>query len=137
MAITNSVVFITPGFGAPVLRTNLAVALSGSSPAATTIPSTGSFTLTARMGWIHIKISGGGGTSPTVVSLNCTATDGTTTEQFAVYNPAAAFSLAANSDLNLIFPFCLDINANTFTVNTTLGGTSPTATLDLEVAYAN
>ena len=135
---------ISPGFGSPiknyVLFTNSAT-ISGTSTQATTVPSTGSFVPTVCRGWILVHIYGGGGTSPTAVLQSITGTDGTSTVVlFAVLlTIAAALSsglsaTVAGSGLSILIPFETDLNLTTITVNTIMGGTSPTGTLDIDVA---
>lgn len=130
MTIKNSAAIITQGFGSslpPVL--NQTLALSGTERQTNTLVPT----LPSRSGIVNVKISAGTGTSPTVVALDITATDGTTTEQVDAYNPAVAYALGANAVLHKTFRYLVDLNATTITVGTTLGGTSPGATLDLEL----
>lgn len=137
MTIRNSAAIITPGMGSslpPVL--NQTLALSGTTRQTNTLTPT----LPSRSGIVNVKISAGIGTSPTVVALDITATDGTATEQVDAYNPAVAYALGANAVFHKTFRYLVDLNAasagpgaTTITVGTTLGGTSPGATLDLEL----
>ena len=94
MTIKNSAALITPGMGSslpPVL--NQSLALSGTARQTNTLVPT----LPSRSGIVNVKISLGTGTSPTVVALDITATDGTATEQVDSYNPAVAYALGANA----------------------------------------
>ncbi len=86
-----------------------------------------------KCGYLYIRVYAPGGTSPTVI-VSASLTDGTTTETFLL--PVAALALTTASVLRLFVPFATDLSATTITVNTTLGGTSPTASLDIAVASA-
>jgi hypothetical protein len=135
MAIINTVSECNPGFGiAAQVPQVLATALSTTGAVANTIPATGTLAQTFRSGKIRIKISSGAGTSPTLAALIVTVTDGTTTELVAAFNPAVAYALGANAVIDLVFTFICDIFANKITVTTTLGGTSPTANMDMEAS---
>ena len=59
-------------------------------------------------------------------------TDGTTTETVYSYNPAVALALSTTAWLDITFTFISELNANKITITTTLGGTTPTASLDWE-----
>ena len=133
MPIVNSVALINPGLGVGAqVQQVLATALSTTGAVANTIPATGTLAQTFRSGKIRIKISNGAGTSPTLVALQVSVTDGTTTELLFEFSPAVATPLSATSYVDLSFDFITDLNANKVTVTTTLGGTSPTATMDME-----
>lgn len=142
MAFTNRLSTVVPGMGTPLSNDSLfyqsGVSLSGTTQQSTTLPSSGSFAApnTLSKGYLRIKIYSGGGTSPTLTDLVVTATDGTTTVtmgQFLIH-PSTAFALASNAVFDDMQPFLLDINATSFTVKTTLGGTTPTASMDVEVS---
>jgi hypothetical protein len=136
MAIVNSVVIETPGQGSPILVQRLAFAgVDGVNTV--TFPSTGSLAPTCRCGTLRIKVSAGAGTSPAITTVTCTATDGTTTENFADCNPAAAFALTSAHNWERIFKFVLDINATSVSALVTMTGTSETSTIDAELAYSN
>ncbi len=135
MPIVNSVALINPGCGLPAqVQQVLATALSTTGAVANTIPTTGTLAQTFRSGKIRVKIFNGAGTSPTLVALIVSVTDGTTTELLYEFSPAVAFALSTTSYVDLSFDFITDLNANKITVTTTLGGTSPTATMDMEAS---
>ena len=140
-----------PGFGVGVgssQYTSLAAALTGTTTVV--LPTTGVFTLGTTCGRVRIKVYAPGGTSPTVTSIDCTATDGTNTVKFASFNPAAAVSLLTTSWLEFVADYILDTasgstgsggaagqllngGATKFSFIVTMGGTSPTASADLEI----
>jgi hypothetical protein len=139
-----------PGFGVGVSSsqyTSLAQALVGTTTLV--LPTTGVFTLGTTCGRVRIKIYAPGGTSPTVSSIVFTATDGTNTVAFGAYNPPTAVSLLTTSWLDMINDYILDTaasgsgggatgqllpgGATKFSFIVTMGGTSPTASADLEI----
>jgi hypothetical protein len=146
---------IFPGMGVGVradssyLQTGIALSTTGqqSNP----IPSSGVI-LGTTVGAIRIKIYNGGGTSPTLVDLLVTASDGTNTVLIAqsLIHPTVAWPLTtATSWFEFEFEYLLDAassgsgggaagqllpgGATSFSVKTTLGGTSPTASMDVEI----
>jgi hypothetical protein len=135
MAIINSVALINPGLGAAAqVQQVLGTALSTTGAVANTIPASGTLAQTFRSGKVRVKISNGAGTSPTLVAIQITVTDGTTTELIEEFAPAVAFALSTTSFVDMSFDFICDLNANKITVTTTLGGTTPTATMDMEAS---
>jgi hypothetical protein len=133
MTIVNSAAITQPGFGAPAQvqqRQNLS--LAGGTIQQWLIPVTGVLAQAFRCGKVRVKIYGGGGTAPTVLCVTVTATDGTTTEQVADVNPCVPYALGTDQVFDYLFTFILDINADVLAIGTTLGGTSPTATMDVE-----
>jgi len=135
VTIVNSAAITSPGFGSPYVVSRLGVALSGTGEGTTTIPSSGSLSPTCRTAILNIKIFTGTGTSPTVSRVHVNATDGTTTEEVYEYKPGTAFALTSAQVVHLQVRILLDINATSVSVLTTLGGTGPGATLDVELAY--
>ncbi len=137
---TNRVMAITNGFGSALQGDtyflNQNVALSGTGQGSTTLPSSSTWSAphTVCGGWLRVKIYAGIGTSPTLVDLLATLSDGTTTCQIAQVHPNTAVTLSSTSIFDEIFPFYTGVTGTSITVKTTLGGTSPGATMDLEVA---
>jgi len=128
MAITNSIARF-PGVGG-VLTAKTAVALSG------TVQQTSTVTFaqpqaTSSCGWVRVKVTNGGGTTPTCAAI-IQLTDGTGTVIIGQF-PALTIPLVATSGVDFIFEYNIDLNATSVSVLTTLGGTGPTATLDWEV----
>lgn len=142
-----------PGYGVGVRNDSVyyqaGIALSTTGQGTSPIPATGTILGTTR-GKIHIKIYNGGGTSPTLTDLLVNATDGTNTVAVFEYHPTVACTLTTTHWFERIFDYLLDqvtgstgsggaagqlINggAVTFNVLTTLGGTTPTASMDLEI----
>jgi hypothetical protein len=142
-----------PGFGMGLLssqNTNLAAALSGASTTVT-LPTTGTFTLATTTGKVRIKIYNGGGTSPTITSIIGSASDGTNTVRFLEVAPATAYALSTTAWYDQMFDYILDTaasgagggatgqlsgvvgGATSFSFIIALGGTSPTASADLEI----
>lgn len=138
MAFNYRVFLIVPGFGTPIQNDSLFLspgnALSTTSAQTTTLSG---LTPTIKQGWIRCKVYNGGGTSPTLINLTIQVTDGTTTEYVAVFNPATAISLAAATQITMVFPFLSELSVNAVKVITTLGGTAPTASLDIDIGAGN
>lgn len=144
MALTNNPWSALPSPGTPnIALYNYGVSLSGTTLQANTLvlgtsSSQGGYSQSGgswlKCGYLYIRVYTPTGTSPTVL-VTCSLTDGTTTETFYL-GSGTAFALATASVLRLFIPFATDLNATTITVNTTLGGTSPTAVLDMAVAAA-
>lgn len=138
MAFTNRLLLIVPGFGTPIQNDTLFLktAVSLTTTGEQTNSLTG-LTPAIKSGWIRIKVYTGGGTSPTLTSVRISVTDGTTTEWIAEVSPATAYTLAANNQITLSFPFLSELAVTQVNVLTTLGGTTPTASLDIEVGASN
>lgn len=138
MTFTNRLAKIFPGFGQPMANDtqflNQNVALSGTGQQSNTIPSTGSFAPTISTGKVRVKVYAGIGTSPTLVDLLITGSDGTNTVEIAQVHPNSAVVLSSTSLFDEVFDFETDLNLTSITIKTTLGGTSPGATMDAEVA---
>jgi hypothetical protein len=148
MSIVNSVSTLT-GVGNESYK-NENVALSGTGQQTKTVPSSGSFSPAINRGYWRVKIYGGGGTSPTLTDLVVNATDGTNTVTMESYHPNAAVALSATSFVDTCGDFIFDYlptasasgtagallqyGATLLNFLTTMGGTSPTATADYEVA---
>lgn len=140
MAINNSVTKISPGLGSGILAQSLANALSTTSPQTTTITLTSG---TATKGYVRARIYGPfTGTSPTLVSITVTGSDGTNTVTFAEFAPNVAVALSASTQfVDWCHPFCVELMGTvttglaTISFITTMGGTSPVAVGDFEVVY--
>lgn len=135
MAFTTRLAIITPSMGSPLSNDTLLLK-AGTSLSGTVLQTTSitSITPTIRAGYVRVKLYNGGGTSPTLAALQIDFTDGTTTETVAVMNPAVAVPLSTTAFFDVVVPFLLEIGATQINVKTTLGGTSPTASMDYEVA---
>jgi hypothetical protein len=147
MSIQNHVTDIGLGFGTSGNPQSYAIALSGTNPQTNSLPATGTFILPFYVGWIRIKIYNGAGTSPTVTDIKITASDGTNTVTMASWHPGVAASLSSTAFLDVVLPFLIDTTvagggstgtlsttgATSISVITTLGGTSPAATMDIEM----
>lgn len=146
---------IFPGFGVPVqndsvyLRTGISLSTTGQQT--NTIPATGTLSPGTTVGRLRIKIYNGGGTSPTLIDLLVQASDGTNTIPVYSNHPNVAFAISTTSWFDRYFEYLLDtatVTANaggangqllpggvtSFNILTTLGGTTPTASMDLELA---
>ena len=127
MSIVNSVATFT-GVGAQLYQKT--ASLSGTGQQTNTISS---ISPAVTRGYIRYKVSNGAGTSPTLVDVVVTCTDGTTTVTIEKYHPSTADTLSTTAWTDRVADFIVDINANSFSILTTMGGTSPLATLDFEV----
>jgi hypothetical protein len=141
------------GFRQDSLLLQTGLAMSGTAPQSFPIPSSGTLALTFTAGRVRIKIYNGGGTSPTLVDFFVTAGDGTNTIVIgqSLVHPNAAIAISATQWFEFEFEFILDVatsgagggasgqlssaigGANQMAVKTTMGGTSPTASLDVEL----
>lgn len=138
---TDRVARILPGFGSPnqndTYFLNQNIALSGTAQQSNTLPSTASWTapFTLSYGWLRVKIYNGIGTSPTLVDLLAILNDyNGNAVQIAQVHPNTAVTLSSTSLFDQIFPFFTGATGTSITIKTTLGGTSPGATMDTEVA---
>ena len=149
---------IFPGMGQPFRNdatfVQLALAMTGTVQQSFPIPATGVLVPTTTAGRIRLKIYNGGGTSPTLTDLVITATDGTNTITLlqSLVHPTVAVAITATAWMEFEFEYLLDVatsgagggasgqlssligGANAFSVKTTMGGTTPTALMDLELA---
>lgn len=126
---------------------SLAVALSGTAQQTTRVPASGSITPQVNRGYIRAKVYNGGGTSPTLSDITFQAADGTNTVFIDNVHPAAAVALSTTSWVDVLIDFIVDTfgtsggaagnlispGATFFNVLTTMGGTSPTASMDVEI----
>lgn len=114
---------ISPGFGAASVTGN-------SLGNALTATATKTITLAQNIsrGLVHIRQSAAN--AACTLQLQVTATDGTNTE--TIFNDSAARPAGVLS--NVLIPFLSDLSYNSISVVATIGGTSPTTTLDIEVA---
>jgi hypothetical protein len=157
MAFNRRLDSIFPGMGVGVrndasyLQTGIALSTTGqvSNP----LPATGVFAIGFSAGRLRIKIYNGGGTTPTLVDLVVSASDGTNTVIIgaSILHPTVAVPLtAATAWLEFEFEFILDVatttagaggasgqllpgGATSMAVKTTLGGTTPTASMDVDL----
>ena len=135
MTIINPAPIVSPGHGSPYRSYREGIDLSGTSPETNTIPASGSLSPTGRTGKLCVKVYLGAGTSPTLVDLRVTATDGTTTSTVFEFAPAVAPALSSNGRVELLIPFKCDMNFTSVSIITDLGGTSPTAELDADLTW--
>lgn len=138
MTFTNRLGKCSIGFGNPISNDSLFLsqnnALSGTGE--TKIALSG-FSPTVQHGQIRVKVSAGTGTSPTVVSVRIVVTDGTNSEEVYSFNPATAFAISSTAALDLLSHFLSELSVTEVDVYVTLGGSSPGATCDVEVAASN
>jgi hypothetical protein len=144
---------INVGIRQDSLYQSIGVALSTTSPQNNTLPASGTFPIAYSTGWVRVKIYNGGGTNPTLASLKILAGDGTNSVLLYALNPATAHNLTATSWFDECIDFVVDVAAtgagggasgqliaangiNTITIQTVLGGTGPTATMDAECLLA-
>lgn len=139
MTFTARLSSVFPGMGQPQvndanqLATNQA--LSGTGQQTNTLPpSSGSFSPTMSKGKFRIKVYAGTGTTPTLTDIVVTVTDGTNTIEIFAFHPNSAIALSSTSWYDSgPQEWEVDINATSASVKTTLGGTSPGASLDWEI----
>lgn len=125
MSIVNSAVAQYPGFGSPtVVKSSVNNALSGTVQQTTTISN---LSPTTTRGMVRAKVYSLGGTTPAVSGLSIQVSDGTT--PYIIESKAAG---ATSTNMDILTNFQVDINVTSVSVLTTLTGTSPTATLDIE-----
>lgn len=148
MAIVNSVATTTAGFGSGLLDQRTAIAVVSGS--ASSIPASGSMLVAKYSGKIRVKIYNGAGTSPTLTKLQISVTDGTNTVIVEDLNFGTAVVLSSTNYFDHTCEFLVDFStagggatgtllgpanspAMVVNVTPTLGGTSPAATMDIEV----
>jgi len=148
MAIVNSVATAGPGYGSGFLVSRTAIAVVSGSASA--VPSTGSLAQPVYRGKIRVKIYNGAGTTPTLTKLQIAITDGTNTVVVEDRNFSTAVTLSSTAYYDGVFNFLVDFStagggatgtllgpgnspAMVVNVTPTLGGTSPAATMDVEV----
>lgn len=146
-----------PGLGVGVRNDSIylqtGIALANNPQQSSPIPLTGTLAPVTNAGAIRIKIYNGGGASPTLTDLLVTATDGTNTIVIgqSILHPNVAIALNLAQWFEFEFEYFLDVatsgaggsasgqlssvigGANAFSVKTTLGGSSPTASMDVEI----
>ena len=147
---------IFPGMGVSVRNDTqylrAGIALSGTPQQTSVLPATG-IILPTTAGRIRVKIYNGGGTTPTFTDLVVNASDGTNTVIIgpSLVHPASAIGLTATQWFEYEFEYLLDTaasgagggatgqlsgvvgGATSFNILTTMGGTSPTASMDVEI----
>lgn len=135
MAFVNRLDLITPSFGSPLRKDSVYLSQGNAITGSTTVTLSG-LSPTVKAGWVRVRLSAGAGTSPTLTGMRVTFTDATTTEMVFDYQPetAQAYALSTTAIPDFVIPFLLDISASSCSVIFTLGGTSPTATADVEIA---
>lgn len=149
MAIVNSVATAGPGYGSGFLTQRLAIAVA--SGTTYSVPATGSVNGNPiYRGKIRVKIYNGAGTSPTVTELVLQITDGTNTVVLDDVKPTATIALSSTAWFDYVKEFIVDYStagggatgtllgpgtaaAIVIQVIPSLGGTSPAATMDVEV----
>ncbi len=131
------------------------ISLSGTTAQSNTLPATGTYTTTATTGRFRIKIYNFGGTTPTLLAVNVLASDGTNSvvifTEFIPTNTGMNLAGSTTKWYERMFDFMVDTASSgagggasgqlsgtvggitSFTVQTILGGTSPTASMDIEV----
>lgn len=156
MAFNNKLDTTFPGIGVSTrssANVALAIALSTTGAVSNTIPSTGTLIPAYGLvaGCVRVRIYGGAGTSPTVVAVAIKLSDGTNTVTVGEFAPTVAATLTTTTWIDWICDFIVDFGATsggatgmmitnstqtgatTLIVVTTLGGTTPTASMDVEV----
>lgn len=149
MAIVNSVATVGPAYGSGYLTQRTGITVS--SGTTYSLPSTGSVNGNPiYRGKVRVKIYNGAGTSPTLTKLQVSITDGTNTVIIGDLNFGTAVTLSTTNWFDGEFLFLVDYStagggatgtllgpgttaAVVVQVVPTLGGTSPAATMDIEV----
>jgi hypothetical protein len=143
---------INAGLRQDAVYTNIGIALSGASQS-NTLPPSGSFPIAYSNGWVRVKIYNGGGTTPSVSGVKILLGDGTNQVVADYFNPTTAHSLSATSWYDRSIYFLCDVAAtgaggptvgqlialngvSVITIQTALGGTTPSATMDTECLLA-
>lgn len=137
MAFTNRLFLVVPSFGTPIQNDPLFLKQGTVVAAGPVTTSLAGLTPALKQGFIRIKVSAGTGTTPTLVRCEVTLTDGTTTEAVFDYNPNVAPSILSPNQVTLTNPFLSELGVTQVNVITTLGGTGPGGTLDIEVSAGN
>jgi hypothetical protein len=137
MTFTNRLGLITPSFGSPLANDTLYLSannlLNGVGGQTVVM---GSLSPTVKAGYVRVKVYELTGTTPNLVSVTVSFTDGTTTEYVAEIVPISGGPIAISKTvwLDVVIPFLLDINANSCTVTVYMGGTNPQCYCDVEIA---
>ena len=129
MAIVNSIAKFA-GIGGQLLQ-RAAISLAA-GPQNNNIVSSGTVSPTFTAGVARVHIYNGGGANTTVVT-GVTVSDGTNTVFIFPTTAAIAVPNVAGSGVDYTIEFSVDINANQMTVTTTVGGTTTTASMDIEL----
>jgi len=152
MAIVNSIATYS-GEGYQILQSTAqtvnAAALTVRVPLASASPST--FSPAVARGLWRVKLYNGGGTTPALVSVTLTGTDGTNTVTLDNFVPVAAITISTTAYVDVMGDFILDTassstgglsgtlifgGATYFTFTFTASGTSYTFSCDAEIAAA-
>jgi hypothetical protein len=142
MAITNSISAAMPTVGIPtlvgtILASNQSVgnSLSGTTAQENSLTVGSEFPISR--GWIRVKTYNFTGTSPTQ-KLQVDVTDGTNTYTVRPVGAAQGVTTqGANSGFDETFFFITELSVTQVNIITTLGGTTPTASLDFEIFAPN
>lgn len=152
MAFVNRLTAILNGFGTGLQNDTLyrSQGISLSTTAIQTNTLSG-FSPTLSKGYIRVKIYGAGGTAPTLLALNVNVSDGTTFVMVYGNSPVVATAIVMSTTVaagspytnggsntnpggeEYLIPFEVDINCTQLSILTTLGGTTPTAKMDVEI----
>jgi hypothetical protein len=148
MSIVNSVATYS-GEGYQLYQNIGATVKTGSLTV--TVPSTGSISPAVTRGLWRTKVYNAGGTAPTITSVTITALDGTNTVTIGNYVNTAALSITGTAWLDVMDDFIVDTGvasnggaagamifggATSFVFTFVQGGTSPTVSVDCEIAAA-
>ena len=148
MTFVNRLAQITPSQGAPVGNDSVFLhntfTLGGTGSATKTMSwATSVGVPTISKGKIRFKLQATAGTSPTLILIEFVLDDGTSFVSVERFNPTTAQPIALPSGspsatapdyIDRVFEFETDINATELSIVVTLGGTTPQATLDVELA---
>jgi hypothetical protein len=144
---------ITTGIRQDSLYVSPGLSLSTTGIQTNTLPPSGAFPIAYSTGWVRVKIYNGGGTGPTVAAVKILVGDGTNSVLVDYFNPSLAHGLTATAWYDRVVYFLCDVastgagggatgqlialnGVNVITVQTTLAGTSPTASMDMECLLA-
>jgi hypothetical protein len=148
LTFVNRLAQVTPSQGTPVANDSVFLhntfTLGGTGSATKTMSwATTVGVPTISKGKIRAKLSAQNGTSPTLILLEFVLDDGTNFVSVGRFNPTTAQPLNVGTGsasatspnyIDHVFEFETDIAATELSIVTTLGGTTPTATLDVELA---
>jgi len=133
MSFANKLYPNVPSLGVPLYQSTLVSENNSLTDGANTV-TISSISPTMRAGRMRYKIYNGAGTSPAVVSVVVTVTDGTTTELVHYFYPNAARAISSTGWIDWTFTFISELSVNSVSIVVTLSGTSETGKLDFEVS---